>query len=326
MIQNKGSTMFKRYLGYLFILTFLSLTIIPCVLCTQSTISVNVTPVTDAQTTINSAINSVALGATSSNPGYVLLTAGTYKISEPILLKSNVVLKGAGDGTIIFANGQVCNSTGAPAYIFGSNVSNVEIRNLQFQSTAKGPQDGGHGARQCINLNSANNSVVHDILFTPYLYSDGVRIEKSTNITVYNCRIRAGHDGISFLLDSSNCRAYNNDIDIRVNTGIRVRDAKGIRLDHNNFYGLHRKGWCCTEMEENVQIEIDHNIFHDYIGSSGNAAVQPRHANGSVSVHDNVLWNVGKISMGSGSGNIINPSNKNVKDWVLKGYGYVSSQ
>jgi Pectate lyase superfamily protein len=318
--------MFKRYLGYLFLLTFLILTTIPCVLCTQNIISVNVTSVTDAQTTINSAINSVALGATSSNPGYVLLTAGTYKIGGPILLKSNVVLKGAGDSTIIFANGSVCNSTGAPAYIFGLNVSNVEICNLQFQSTARGPQDGGHGARHCINLNSANNIVVHDILFTPYLYSDGVRIEKGTNITVYNCRIRAGHDGISFLLGSSNCRAYNNDIDIRVNTGIRVRDAKGIRLDHNNFYGLHRKGWCCTEMEENVQIEIDHNIFHDYIGSSGNAAVQPRHANGSVSVHDNVLWNVGKISMGSGSGNIINPSNKNVKDWVLKGYGYVSSQ
>ena len=63
---------------------------------------------------------------------------------------------------------------------------------------------------------------------------------------------------------------------------------------------------------------IDHNIFHDYIGSSGNAAVQPLHANGSVSVHDNVLWNVGKYHMGSGSGNIINPSDKNVKDWVPK--------
>ena len=77
-------------------------------------------------------------------------------------------------------------------------------------------------------------------------------------------------------------------------------------------------------MEENVSAEIDHNIFHDYRGLSGNAEVQPHHANGSVSVHDNVLWNVGKISMGSGSGNIMDPSNKNVNDWVLKGYGYSS--
>jgi hypothetical protein len=317
--------MLKRYLVYLFLVTFLSLTTIPCVLCAQSTISVNATSITDAQTSINSAINSVAAGATSSNPGYVLLNAGTYNISGSIRLKSNVVLKGAGDSTIIFANGSVCTSNGAPAYIYGLNISNIEICNLQFQSTARGPQDGGHnGGRFCINLNSANNSTVHDILFTPYLYCDGVRVETGSNITVYNCRTRTGHDGISFLLGSSNCRAYNNDIDIRVNTGIRVRDAKGIRLDHNIFYGLHGSGWCCTEMEENISAEIDHNIFHNYRGSSGNAAVQPRHANGSVSVHDNVLWNVGKISMGLGPGNIMDPSDKNVNDWVLKGYGYGS--
>ena len=166
----------------------------------------------------------------------MLLNAGTYNISGPIRLKSNVVLKGAGDSTIIFANGSVCTSNGAPAYIYGLNVSNVEICNLQFQSTARGPQDGGHkGGRFCINLNSANNSIVHDILFTRYLYCDGVRVETGSNITVYNCRARTGHDGISFLLDSFNCRAYNNDIDIRVNTGIRVRDSKGIRLTTTPF-------------------------------------------------------------------------------------------
>ena len=110
----------------------------------QNTISVNATSITGAQTAINSAINSVAAGATSNNPGYVLLNAGTYNISGPIHLKSNVVLKGAGDSTIIFANGSVCNSAEEPAYIYGSNISNVEICNLQFKSTAE-PQDGGHG-------------------------------------------------------------------------------------------------------------------------------------------------------------------------------------
>ena len=103
-------------------------------------ITVNPTSETDAQTAINSAIDSVASGATSSKQGYVLLTAGTYNISAPIMLKSNVVLKGAGDSTIIFANGSVCNSNEEHAYIFGSDVSNVEICNLQFQSTASRPQ------------------------------------------------------------------------------------------------------------------------------------------------------------------------------------------
>jgi Pectate lyase superfamily protein len=314
--------MYKRQLVALLLVTCLSLTTIPCVLGAQSAITVNPTSGTDAQIAINSAISSAASGATSNSPGSVHLTAGTYKISGPILLKSNVVLEGAGDGTIIFADGSVCNSAGAPAYIFGSGVSNVEIYNLQFQSTASGPSDGGHGEyRNCIQLSSASDSVVHDILFTPHLYNDCVRIGKSTNIDIYNCRIRAGHDGVEFLSGSSNCRAYKNDIDISVNTGIRVDNGKGMRLDHNTFYGLHGSGWCCTEMEDAVQVEIDHNIFHDYHGSSGSAAVQPVHASGSVSVHDNVLWNVGAISMGSGSGNAINPSNHNVANWVAQGYG-----
>lgn len=314
--------MFKRQLGALFLVACLSLITIPSVLGAQSTITVSPTSGTGAQVAINEAINSVASGATASNPGHVRLTAGTYRISGPILLESNVILEGAGDNTIIFADGSVSNSDGAPAYVYGSGVSNVEISNLQFQSTASGPGDGGHGDfRNCIKLNSVSNGAVHDILFAPYQYGDSVRISKSSNINVYNNRIHAGHDGISFLSGSSDSRAYNNDIDISVNTGIRVDNGKGIRLDHNNFHGSHGSGWCSTEMENQVDVEIDHNIFHDYQGSSGSAAVQSVHAGGSVSVHDNVLWNVGGIEMGSGSGNIMNPSDHNVANWVAKGYG-----
>jgi hypothetical protein len=319
--------MLKRQLGTLFLVTCLILTTIPAALGAQSTLTVKPTSGTDAQTAINSAINSVASGATSSNPGCVLLTAGTYKISGSITLKSNVILKGAGDSTIIFADGSVCNSAGSPAYIFGSGVSNVEISGLQFKSTASKIGDGGHGDyRNCVKFSSSSSCRVHDILFTKYLYSDGVRISKSSGMQVYNCRMHSvGHDGIQFLSDSHDCRAYNNDIDIMVNTGIRVDNGKSIELDHNTMYGNYGSGWCCFEMESSLSnINIHHNILHDYRGSSGNAAVQPVHASGSVSVHDNVLWNVGPISIGSGSGNIINPSNKNVAYWVTRGYGYGS--
>jgi hypothetical protein len=319
--------MLNRKLGTLFLVTCLILTTIPAALGAQSTITVKPTSGTGAQTAINSAINSVASGATSSNPGYVLLTAGTYKISGPITLKSNVILKGAGDSTIIFADGSVCNSAGAPAYIFGSGVSNVEISGLQFKSTASKIGDGGHGDyRNCIKFSSSSNCKVHDILFTKYLYSDGVRIAKSSGIQVYNCSMHSvGHDGIQFLSGSHDCRAFNNDIDIMVNNGIRVDNGKNIELDHNTMYGNYGSGWCCFEMENSLSnINIHHNILHDYRGSSGNAAVQPVHASGSVSVHDNVLWKVGPISIGSGSGNIVNPSDKNVANWVAKGYGYGS--
>jgi len=317
--------MLKRRIGTLFLITCLIFASIPAVLGAQNAVTVSPTSGGDAQIAINNAINSVASGATSDNPGHVLLTAGTYTISGPIRLKSNVVLEGAGDSTIIFADGSVCNSAEEPGYVYGSGISNIGISNLQFKSSASKISDGGHGDyRNCIKLSSVSNGAVHDILFTPYHYGDSVRISKSTNINVYNCTIGSGHDGISFLSGSSNCRAYNNDIEIRVNTGIRVDNGKSIRLDHNIFHGSYGSGWCCTEMENQVDVEIDHNIFHDYRGSSGSAAVQPVHAEGSVSVHDNVLWNVGGISMGSGSGNIINPSDQNVDNWVEKGYGYGS--
>jgi len=116
-------------------------------------------------------------------------------------LKSNVVLKGAGDNTIIFADGSVCNSDGEPGYIYGSGVSNVDVSNLQFKSSASKISDGGHGDyRNCIQFRSSSNCKVHDILFTKYLYSDGVRIIKSSGMQVYNCRMHSvGHDGIQFL-------------------------------------------------------------------------------------------------------------------------------
>jgi hypothetical protein len=323
-IQPIGDTMQKRQLGTLFLVTCLSLITIPAALGAQTT--VNPTSGTGAQIEINKAINSVASGATSSNPGYVLLTAGTYKLTGPVILKSNVVLKGAGDSTIIYADSSVCNSNSAPGYIMGTGVSNVEVCNLQFRSSATKIGDGGYGEyRNCIWATSSSNWKIHDILVTPYHYNDGVKILKSTGMQVYNCRIRSGHDGIEFLSDSSGCRAYNNDIDITVNTGIRVDNGKNVELDHNTLYGNHGSGWCVFEMESSLSnINIHHNILHDYRGSSGSAAVQPVHASGSVNFHDNVLWSVGPISMGSGSGNIISPSNKNVANWVAQGYGYGS--
>ena len=320
-IQSKGDTMIKRQLGPLFLATCLILTTIPFALGAQT---ITVSPSgASAETAINSAINSAASGATASSPGYVILTAGTYKISSPIKLKSNVVLKGAGDSTIIYAGSSVCNSASAPGYVYASGVSNAEVSNLQFDSAASKIGDGGHGNyRNCVRIVKSSNIKVHDIFFSTYLYGDGVRVSASSGVNIYNCRINSGHDGISFLSGTSNSRAYNNEIDIRVNTGIRADSCKNIEIDHNTFYGLHNSGWCCTEMEGSLSgIKIHDNIFHDYQGSSGNAAVQPVHASGSVSVYNNVLWKVGGIKYGTASDNTISPSVTSVSSWVKNGYG-----
>ncbi|KKG10339.1 hypothetical protein EO98_13560 [Methanosarcina sp. 2.H.T.1A.6] len=326
-IQPKGDTMLKRQIGTLFLVTCLILTTVPAALGAQNTITVNATSGSDAQTAINNAINSVASGATSSNPGYVLLSAGTYKISAPIILKSNVVLKGAGDSTIIFATGSVCNSAGSPAYVYGSGVSNVEVSNLQFQSTATGPGDGGHGDyRNCIKFTSVTNSKVHDILFNRYLYGDGVRIGKSSGIEVYNCRITSsGHDGVSFLSGTKDSRMYNCYVEVQTNTGVRVDNCANIEVDHNTFTGSAGSGWCCVELENTLtNVDVHHNIMHDYKGSSSSAGIGNWNAKGSISVRDNVMWNVSPyVEVGSGT-NILGPSDHSVDNWVAKGYGYGS--
>jgi len=319
--------MLKRQIGALFLATCLILTAVPAALGAQNTITVNPTSGTNAQTAINNAINSVASGATSSNPGYVFLSAGTYQISAPIILKSNVVLKGAGDSTIIYATGSVCNSEGSPAYIFGSGVSNVEVSDLQFKSTATGPSDGGHGDyRNCIKLTSSTNSKVHDILFTRYLYGDGVRISKSSGINVYNCRITSsGHDGVSFLSGTKDSRMYNCYVEVQTNTGVRVDNCANIEVDHNTFTGSAGSGWCCVELENTLtNVNVHHNIMHDYKGSSSSAGIGNWNAKGSISVHDNVMWNVSPyVEVGSGT-NILGPSDHSVENWVAKGYGYGS--
>ncbi len=319
--------MLKRKIGTLFLITCLILITMPNALGAEITVSPK--SGTDAQIAINNAINSVASEATSSKPGCVLLTAGTYKISSPILLKSNVVLKGAGDSTIIFADGSVCNSEEEPAYLFGPGVSNVEICNLQFQSTATCTDDGGHGHyRNCIQLQSASNSAVHDILFTRYLYNDAVTVEKSTNIIVYSCRIySAGHDGVAFLSDCKNCRMCNCDVQVQTNTGVRVDKNENIEVDHNTFTsGTPGSGWCCVELERTLtNVNVHHNIMHDFRGSSSSSGIGNVHASGSINVHDNVMWNVSPyMKIGDKDKNLLGPTDHNVSNWVAKGYGYGS--
>jgi len=243
-------------------------------------------------------------------------------------LKSNVVLKGAGDSTVIYADGSVCNSDGSPAYIFGSGVSNVEVSDLQFQSSATGPGDGGHGDyRNCIKFTSVTNSKVHDILLTRYLYGDGVRIGKSSGIEVYNCRMQSsGHDGVSFLSGTKDSRMYNCYVEVQTNTGVRVDNCANIEVDHNTFTGSAGSGWCCVELENTLtNVNVHHNIMHDYKGSSSSAGIGNWNAKGSITVQDNVMWNVSPyVEVGSGT-NILGPSDHSVENWVAEGYGYGST-
>ncbi len=271
------------------------------------------------QATINQAIKAAQAGDT------VYLHAATYNITSPIFAKSGITLRGDGNSTVIHAAGDnVCNSeteTGS-AYILCNDVSNVTICYLRFTSTANDKNDGGHGdGRNCIEFRRASGCTVHHVTFTRWLWNDAVRIRGSSNMTVHNCQIDAAHDGISFFKTKGG-RAYNNNISVQINNGIRTDGAENIEIDHNTFTSTPALGgWCCVQIQNAPKnINIHHNIFHDTAGKIG---VAPYSFSGSnISVHDNIFWNCSEpIKVGSSSNNTINPSNKTVSYWVSRGYG-----
>ena len=79
----------------------------------------------------------------------------------------------------------------------------------------------------------------------------------------------------------------------------------------------------CFEIEDTVtDCEIDHNICHDFKGSSGNNVVQPVHATvTNLKVHDNIIWSCGTIATGTSINNIIDPVDHTIANWTTKGYG-----
>jgi len=297
-----------------------------CIMLSFALVSSAATNIVSPGQSINSAISSAQSG------DIVFLTSGTYQLgNEKIIMKSGIHLKGeSAANTILKAGpntaGSISGST-SDGWIYCSGLSNIEISNLAFASSASGTSDGGRGeTRNCILLKSCSDVKIHDNKVIKYVYNDFVKCHSGTNIQVYDNSGQCGHDFIEFLRGTKNSRAYGNDIVVQTNTGIRCDGATNIELDHNTLTGAGGTGWCLFEMENSLSgINIHHNIMHDYRGSSGSYAVVPVHASGYVSVHDNVLWNVGSIAFGTSKDNIINPADKNIASWVAKGYGAGSS-
>ncbi len=127
---------------------------------------------------------------------------------------------------------------------------------------------------------------------------DGVRISECSGITVYNCRIGAGHDGVCIFSVLKTAGMYNCDIEVHTNTGVRIDNCANIEVDHNTFSVVHGSGWCCAEMENSLtNANIHHNIFMISKDQAAVQALETVHATGSISVHDNVMWNVGIIHL-----------------------------
>lgn len=275
-------------------------------------------------TDIQEAINAAKQGDT------VLIKSGTYSLDTRLNLKSDLILTGEGPNTILKANADTGGSLGGTnhdGWLYCNGLKNVEICNMTLISSATGISEGGHGnTRNCIMLNDCKEIKIHDIVVEKFVYNDFVRCRNGYHIYIYNNSGQCGHDFVEFLA-SNNCEAFNNDIVIQTNCGIRLYNAKNIKLHHNIITGVGGSGWCIFEIESNVEnCEIYNNICHDFRGSSGSFVTQAVHASvRNLKVYDNVIWNCGSIASGESSNNIINPADLVIENWMSKGYGIKSN-
>jgi hypothetical protein len=215
------------------------------------------------------------------------------------------------------------------------------IQHLEFESTAKTtdnpPQFGINDYRQCIELRGANNCLVYDCNFVPYLYCDGVRLYGCGFVTVDWNTIWAGHDGVELYHDPGNdsichdCTVSYNNITVYKNTGCRNENTTNCIVANNEITGIPRvySGWCCLEVQDRcANLDINHNNLHDYYGcSSGDYGVAGKNPSGSINVHNNVMWNITNWSTSNITLNTTDPNHypqqpyQNIPYWESLGYG-----
>lgn len=97
------------------------------------------------QTRINNALGAVY----NAGGGKVYLTSGTYQLTGRITMRSGVHLQGeSAANTILRAGpntgGSVSGKT-SDGWIYCAGLTNIEISNLAFTSSARGTDDGGLG-------------------------------------------------------------------------------------------------------------------------------------------------------------------------------------
>jgi hypothetical protein len=278
-------------------------------------------PGSDALATIQAAINKATAGK-----GIYLKGPATYNLGTGhVVLKSGISI-GGDKSTVIYGSsttGGVVRGSTSDGWFYGSGVSGLKLFGFTMQSGAV-LRDGGLGeTRNCILLRNCHDVEIFDISCLKYMYNDFVKCHTGYNIVIHDNVVQSGHDGIEFLNNSHDCEAYNNSVEIRINCGMRIDNGKNIRLHHNNFTGQSGTGWCVFEIEDTVtDCEIDHNIAHDWTGSSGSAFTQNVHATvKNLNVHDNVMWKSGTPGIGTLKDNIINPVDQEIANWQKKGYG-----
>ena len=244
----------------------------------------------------------------------VHLPAGTYILTDSIILQSNKVLEGE-PGTVI----TISDNAGWPAWkplISGTGVQNVTIRGIKFDGNDanqlntpvwyghSGKEDGkrwGQGYYNIIHVIDCDSITVDNCIMCNSL-GDGFRVKTSTNIGFFaNTCFRLGHDAF-YAIDSQNIEAYNNRITTRINSALRLWNVEQARFYNNTIDAQLDSigGNPGIQIEDNkgqmTDIEICDNIISKTWGcgiwlisyEKGISNIQ------GILIHHNLFWQEGQ--------------------------------
>jgi hypothetical protein len=264
------------------------------------------------------------------NSSIVHLPAGTYVLTDSIILQSNTVLEGE-PGTVI----TIPDHAGWPSWkplISGTGCQNVTIRDLEINANSDGNAENTHGKGyyNCIHVIDCDSIEVYNCTFHDGL-GDGLRAKTSTNIKFYNNNCyRLGHEGF-YGIDSQNIEAFNNRITTKTDTGLRLWNTAHIRF-YNNYITAELKlkslsGYSGIQIEDSKgvlnDIEICNNVISQTWGpgiwfisyEDGGKNTQ------NVNIHHNLFYGAGQSYNIQGTGGIVNDGFKgsNIHDNVFDG-------
>ena len=252
--------------------------------------------------------------------GIIHLPAGTYVLTDSIILQSNTTLEGE-PGTVI----TIPDHAGWPDWkslISGTDVYNVTIRNLEINANSDGNPETPHGAGyyNCIYVTGCKNIQVYNCTLKNGL-GDGLRIKSSTNIKFYNNLVsRLGHDGF-FGIDSQNIECFNNRITTRTNSALRIWNSAHVRF-HDNIIDAQldaqggNSGIQIEDSKGNIScVEICNNILIRTWGAgvwlvSYDAGISNKQW---VLIHHNLFYEVGQSSNIPYTGGIVNDGFKGTR-------------
>jgi len=266
-------------------------------------------------------INS-ALAAAKAVPGSTVYLKGpcTYDIQDSVQIGNSTTLTGDSTAILRIHNGMTWAAQVPVIKQSNSIASNITIFGFQIDCNRWNQTgDEGDGLFNGINLagsstSHGSNVSVHDMVIYDSL-GDGIQLKYIDNVTAYNNNISVmGHEGIYFIGNIGG-DAYNNTIEQKDNSCIRVDNGQNINI-HNNTTSKYDETEHPTVANGNGAIQIGNRP------ASYNMLL---HCN-NINIYDNTINN------GAGSGILLMDADgsqgttaQNVKIWnnVLTGCGWM---